>query len=125
MTSPFPPAASSSPNDAAPAPPVSQSNVPSTRLTLLEQVIAAEMAYGQQFTMLTVTLEDEAAWQQAQRIHHVLLPVANELPRWCLPFARFVLERHNYSLHHYMARRLSLEAWACWFAQGGILMPFC
>lgn len=124
MTSPCLFSAFSSPGDVAPVPLASRAGDLSTNLTILEQVVAAEVAYSQQIDLHVVTSEDEAAWQRAQIMHHLLQPVTNELPRWCLSFARFVLERHGCSLHHHMARQLSPEAWACWFAHGGLLMPF-
>lgn len=93
-------------------------------LTLLEQAVGAELAYYHQTDLLTVTAEDEAAWQQRQALYDALQPLGHELQRRCPSFARFVLERHGHSLHRYMARQLSPEAWSCWFTQGGVLAPF-
>lgn len=124
MTNPFSVPASFSPGDLAPALLASGAGERSTSLPLLEQAIAVEIVYARQLDLQPITSADEAAWHQAQTVYQLVHPMTRASLSWCGPFTRFVLERHGYSLHRYMARQLSPEAWSCWFAQGGILMPF-
>lgn len=92
--------------------------------TPLEQAVAAELAYYRQIDLVAATADDEAAWQCYQAVRDVARSLANGPFGPRLSFTRFVLERHSYSLHRYMAYHLSLTVWACWFAQRGILAPF-
>ena len=92
-------------------------------LTLAEQVVAAELAYYRQLEQCVVTEADLRAWNHKQAPPQAL---QGPLAGWASPaFARHILERHRYSLHAYMARQLSVEAWAYWFLHGGLVASFC
>lgn len=87
-------------------------------LTVAEQVVAAELAYYQHGAGCPPTTADQTTWRRQQAVHLLLT-----LPE-PVTFRRYVLERHGYSLHRYMATHLSPAAWRYWFAQGGLLIPF-
>jgi hypothetical protein len=95
-------------------------------LTLLEQALAAELSYYRQSEQISATIEDWATWEQGERLRVVVEELTGKMSASYQPeaFAHHLLERHGYSLHRYMAQQLSPEAWACWFAQGGLLSPF-
>lgn len=92
---------------------------PHAPLTLAEQVVAAELGYYRQLEQCIITEADLTAWQHKKEVFYTE-PVAMGVS---YSFACHVLERHQCSLHTYMARQLSVEAWAYWFLQGGILAP--
>ncbi|GAB3637940.1 hypothetical protein GCM10027422_35300 [Hymenobacter arcticus] len=90
----------------------------SSSLTVAEQVVTAELAYYQQGASCLLTVADQTTWQSQQAAYQLLTMPAP------VTFGRFVLERHGYSLHHFMATHLDPAAWHYWFAQGGLLIPF-
>lgn len=92
--------------------------------TPLEQAVGAELTYYRQIDLVAATAGDEVAWQHYQAVRDVVCPLANGPFGPRLSLTRFVLERHGYSLHRYMAYHLSPTAWTYWFAQRGILTPF-
>jgi hypothetical protein len=87
--------------------------------TLAEQVVAAELAYYRQLEQEVVTAVDLTTWHHKQ----ALLPTKQAAPVGYAfhAFARHVLERRHQSLHHYMARHLSVEAWVYWFRHRGLV----
>jgi len=90
--------------------------------SLMEQAVGAEMGYYRQTDLFAVTAEDLASWQRSEQVWATAGSTLDNYRPYS--FTRHLLERHGYSLHRYMAKHLSPVAWACWFAQGGILAPF-
>jgi hypothetical protein len=95
-------------------------------MTLPEQVLAAELAYSRQSEQFSATAEDWATWEAGEGVRALLETRAGKLPMWYQPesFAHHLLKRRGYSLHRYMAKHLSLAAWAYWCEQGSLLAPF-
>lgn len=90
--------------------------------SLTEQALEAEMGYYRQIDLFAVTAEDRASWQRSEQVWGTVgSALGNYRP---YSFTRYLLERHGYSLHRYMAEHLNPAAWACWFAQGSIIAPF-
>ncbi|GAB3244830.1 hypothetical protein GCM10027346_42850 [Hymenobacter seoulensis] len=86
-------------------------------LSLAEQVVVVELAYWRQYAYCHPCQEDVRTWQRRQGLFKLLDRPLGE------SFERHVLERNGFSLHRFMAIHLSPEAWAYWFAQGGV--HFC
>ena len=92
--------------------------------TLVEQAVAAESAYYQQGELCFPTGADWTSWQRKQACYEVAYPT-RPFPGHLDSslYARHLLERHSYSLHHYMAYHLGAEAWARWFNQTDFVDP--
>lgn len=91
---------------------------PAFSATLLEQALAAEMAYYGQLAAHDFTRAEAAAWQ-AHVVRHQAAYGYDSFPvhEDSSLLARYVLELRGFSLHHYMARHLSVEAWDGWVTQ--------
>jgi hypothetical protein len=90
---------------------------------LPELVLAAELRYYRQRAALDPTPADEHAWHREQALRAWRHPDRTPLPPGSLECQRFLLERHGYSLHQFMARHLSPDAWEYWLHTGGLLHP--
>ncbi|MGI4742180.1 MAG: hypothetical protein ACRYG7_44045 [Janthinobacterium lividum] len=95
---------------------------PPATLTLAEQVVEAELAYYRQLEHYVITAVDFAAWQRNQEQVASELGVPEDSSFYA--FARQVLARQYGFLPAYLAQQVSAEAWAYWFLQGGIVVPF-
>ena len=98
---------------------------PPTRLPLHEQVLAAEVGYCQQCDTTHPTQGDEDMWKRKQDLLITLYPLTGVAPPpfYSPEFKRYLLERHGYSLHKYMAANLNKDAWNCWYLAGALIHP--
>ncbi|GAB3638962.1 hypothetical protein GCM10027422_45530 [Hymenobacter arcticus] len=73
-----------------------------------------------------MTFADQLLWQRKQVLYEALSSKKAFPGRYDSSlFARYLLERHGHSVHHYMARHLSPATWGWWFAQADFLDPCC
>ena len=98
---------------------------PPIRLSLPEQVLAAEVGYYQQCEAIRPTQADANTWKRKYAVLVAWSPLTGMVPPpFCSPeFKRYLLERHGYSLHEHMAAHLKPAAWHCWCLAGGLVHP--
>ncbi|UOQ74110.1 hypothetical protein [Hymenobacter cellulosilyticus] len=85
--------------------------------TLAEEIVAAEIAYFRQVDLCPLRSEEQLSRNELPE-YAPIQAFATNCP---LAIARTILERNGYSLHHYMARHLTPEAWSIWRA-GSLLL---